>query len=484
MRHSLSLAVRTFLAIGLMVGFYILALAVSASLLYFPYAEFVYFNRIDPRLAIAAVAAAGAILWSIVPRPDRFPQPRPELTEDEQPELLKLIAAVALATGQRKPRHIYLLIDVNAWVAQRGGLMGFRSQRVMGIGLPLLETLTIDQLKAVIAHEFGHYHGGDTMLGPWIYKTRAGIERTITKLEESWIAILFVGYGKLFLRITNTVSRAQEFAADALAARIVNPVSLIEGLKRVHRAGVAFQPFWSVEYAPALSYGVRPPLGAGFARFLENQGVAKQTDDFLAKELIQNKSNPYDTHPSLPERINALSQPANAGTLGDDRPAITLLNYLPRLEGELLSIAVASQLSTAEPVDWNDVPSRVWLPKWGEFVATQRRALDGVTAGTLPMRIQHIGDIARELRYDPGYLPDSDQRRAHAYALLSRALAVALSKSGWILQGNMNEPVTVRLGDESIDIYAIVAQLSDGSLPADHWQQRCNRLGIADLALA
>src|SRR5205823_5920854 len=117
-------------------------------------------------------------------------------------------------------------------------------------------------------------------------------------------------------------------------------------------------------------------------------------------------------------------------------PAIALVNHLSRLEGELLRIAIASQLDTAEPVDWTDVPSRVWLPKWGEMIANQRSALEGVTVGSLPMSIQHIMDIARKLRFDPGYLPDSDQRRAGAYSLLSRALAVALSKAGWILSGS------------------------------------------------
>ena len=27
----------------------------------------------------------------------------------------------------------------------------------------------------MLAHEFGHFYGGDTKLGPWIYKTRAAI---------------------------------------------------------------------------------------------------------------------------------------------------------------------------------------------------------------------------------------------------------------------------------------------------------------------
>jgi Zn-dependent protease with chaperone function len=77
--------------------------------------------------------------------------------------LFKLISGVSNATSQDAPTEVYLVPDVNAWVAQRGGVMGFGSRRVMGVGLPLLGTLTIDQFRAVLAHEFGHYDAGDTM---------------------------------------------------------------------------------------------------------------------------------------------------------------------------------------------------------------------------------------------------------------------------------------------------------------------------------
>jgi heat shock protein HtpX len=72
--------------------------------------------------------------------------------------------------------------------------MGVGSRRVMGIGLPLLQLLSVSQFEAVLAHEFGHFHGGDTHIGPWIYRTRAGIGRTLSTLQrmsdsKNWAAL-------------------------------------------------------------------------------------------------------------------------------------------------------------------------------------------------------------------------------------------------------------------------------------------------------
>lgn len=56
-----SLVFRGSLAIGLMLGFYGLALGVAWGLLYIPYAEVVYLDRLDFRLAFFCVAAAGPL---------------------------------------------------------------------------------------------------------------------------------------------------------------------------------------------------------------------------------------------------------------------------------------------------------------------------------------------------------------------------------------------------------------------------------------
>jgi hypothetical protein len=136
-----SLAARAVMAVLLTIGFYALALGIVAALLGAVYAELVYADRILLKPTIFAIVAAGMIVWSILPRIDRFAAPGPRLDEPHQPDLFAVLRDVSAATGEVMPSEVYLLGgEVNAWVAQRGGLMGIGSRRVMAVGLPLLES--------------------------------------------------------------------------------------------------------------------------------------------------------------------------------------------------------------------------------------------------------------------------------------------------------------------------------------------------------
>jgi hypothetical protein len=106
-----------------MVGFYALAIGVAGALLYIPYAEWHYAGRLHANIAIPCVAGAGAIIWSIIPRWDRFAAPGPQLDSHTQPKLFQVIDRIAALTGQHMPAEVYLLSDVNAWVADRGGVV-------------------------------------------------------------------------------------------------------------------------------------------------------------------------------------------------------------------------------------------------------------------------------------------------------------------------------------------------------------------------
>lgn len=483
MSRAVSLLLRSVLAIGLMVGFYVLALGVAGMLLYIPYAELVYLNRLDVRIGIFCVFAAFAILWSVVPRPDKFEAPGPELEPAQHPELFRLIDSVRQATDQSPPASVYLIPEVNAWVTQRGGWMGFGSRRVMGIGLPLLEALTVDQFRAVLSHEFGHYHAGDTMLGPWIQKTRMGILRTLGRLGDSWIRLPFVGYANLFFRITNAVSRAQEFAADALAAHVAGSQALIGGLKQLHRADAAFSSFWQTEYVPALNHNVRPPLGTGFARFMEHQKVSSDTDRLLATALSEGKTNPFDSHPPLADRCAALERIPDSTSSTDARPASSLLNSIEDLERELLAIAVQPDLRSARPVTWNEIPRLVWYTAWKQQVGQQANALQGYTAADAARLFRDPDPVAAKLVFPSGYLPDMDQRRIHARRFLAMAVAVALADHGWEVQGDLADPISCTRGGESIEPFTILDRYQSADTPLEEWQDQCIRLGIASLPL-
>jgi heat shock protein HtpX len=102
--------------------------------------------------------------------------------------------------------------------------MGFGSRPIIGLGYPLLSTMTVSQFRAVLSHEFAHYYGGDTRLGPWVYRTKTSMVRIFENVGSvrppARIAILgvmsvmvttllkwyFVGLP----RISNVVSRKQE----------------------------------------------------------------------------------------------------------------------------------------------------------------------------------------------------------------------------------------------------------------------------------
>lgn len=121
MEPARSLRTRAVTAVALMVGFYVLALAMAGGLLFIPYAEVAYSDRINARLTLFCIAGGLTILWSILPRVDTFTPPGPRLTPSTAPQLFTMINDVAQKTSQARPEDVYLLNEVNAFVTHRGG---------------------------------------------------------------------------------------------------------------------------------------------------------------------------------------------------------------------------------------------------------------------------------------------------------------------------------------------------------------------------
>jgi heat shock protein HtpX len=96
-------------------------------------------------------------MMAVLRRVGKFEAPGPRLTPANAPYLFIVIEQVAKETSQPKPDEVYLLGDGTAFLANRGGIMGFGSKRVMGVGLPLLKGLSPTELRSVIAHEFGRF---------------------------------------------------------------------------------------------------------------------------------------------------------------------------------------------------------------------------------------------------------------------------------------------------------------------------------------
>ena len=287
---------RSILALALMIGFYLLALAMSAALLYIPYATIAYAHRISIKLSLLCVAAAYAILKGcIFVRSPAFQAPGPIVTEGEQPELFHLIREVAASMKTRMPDRVYFIPDVNAFVAEIGGFFGFGSRRIMGIGLGLLHVDNVSQLKATLAHEFGHYAGGDTRVGGLVYRTRLSIGRVLDNLNRGFLSKPFELYAKLFLRVSHGVSREQELAADRAAVNVAGLEAHLTGLACVARGALLFDGFIRSEVAPLIDLGFcSSNLFDGFQLYhaaLREQGTTAKLDALL-HESAQTASTP------------------------------------------------------------------------------------------------------------------------------------------------------------------------------------------------
>ncbi len=475
MSTSFGYVLRSISALLLMIGFYGLALAIAGGLLYLIYIDVTVASTIHLRLVIGALIGAATILWAILPRPDRFEPPGPELGEREQPALFEDLRAVADGTGQAMPEEVYLVPDVNAWVSQRGGVMGFGSRRVMGLGLPLLQGLTRDQMRGVIAHEFGHYHGGDTRLGPLLYRTRAAIGRTVESLGNSLLQAPFRWYGAVFLRITHATSRRQEFAADALSARLFGSRPLIGGLRALPGLTEAFPAFWMQEIIPALNAGYRPPLAEGFARFVAHPRVAAEVARVRDVALGESAGDPYDTHPPLPERIAALERlgagdPPSDASAADASPAATLLADPDRLERSLLIHMYGEEpVSKLNPIRWEECGAKVFLPEYRNQVRMQKRALSGITLSNFAALTRDPSPVARLLVF-PGDGPAGrKERRLAALQILASAMIVGLHDAGWTIRTGPGEPVVMSRGDRTLAPFELVDRLHQGKVPADEW---------------
>jgi Zn-dependent protease with chaperone function len=486
-RSSPSLALRAAAAVLLMVGFYVLALGIAGSLIAIPVAEITYAHRLDFRIAAFCIVGGLAILRAIVPRPDRFEPPGPVLTAQEHPRLFEKIEEVSAATSQAMPADVYLVPEVNAWVAQRGGILGFGSRRVMGLGLPLLEMLSVDELRAVLAHEFGHYHGGDTALGPWIHRTRAAIGRTLDSLarHSSLLMKPFNWYGLGFLRITHGISRSQEYAADALAARVVGATPLATGLQKIHGAAEAFVPYWHTEIAPILERGYRPPIAAGFTTFLASPEVSSHIASSVAQALAGEKLDPYDTHPPLRERLAAISS-RSAPVANDESPrAASLLEDVDAVEARLVAhLSTSERAMSLDPITWPDAGPRVWGAIWRERVKNDSRRLAGITPAQIPRLAADLEASAVDLGFAPNRqaAQESDGKRDVVH-LLGSACAVALIDRGWSLSALPGEDVVLSRGELSIAPFANIQSLASGKLSAVDWEASWRTVSLLDLDL-
>src|SRR5262249_32032318 len=139
-------------------------------------------------------------------------------------------------------------------------------------------------------------------------KLRSVARLLVIQVAHVIVSSILKWYFEFFLRVINFISRKREFRADELACLLVGTEPMHEGLKKIHAGEFAWHAYFHAEVQSLIRKGVMPPIGEGFRRFLAAPSVVTSFENVLANEITEGKTEPYDSHPPLVERLAAIKK--------------------------------------------------------------------------------------------------------------------------------------------------------------------------------
>ncbi len=339
-----------------------------------------------------------------------------EVTAGDAPELFAMIDELRCALRAPRFHHVLVTDDFNAGVVQapRLGLFGWCRNYLL-IGLPLAKALSVEQFKAVLAHEFGHLARGHGRLSNWIYSQRLRWSRLMAVLDQAESAGRFLfrpflrWYAPYFNAYSYPLARANEFEADATSARLVSRRAAAEALTAVNVVGSYLEErYWPqihrrAEELPQPAFAPYSSMGARVAAEIDPASV----QSWLAQALAR-KTTVEDTHPCLTERLQALAE----------TPALALPTAAAAAD-RLLG-ATLERITREFDQRWHEGILPSWQERHREVQEARNRlaALDAKHASGEALTLQEAYDRAL-LTESPG--ADADGCIAQLRALHERA---------------------------------------------------------------
>ncbi|MGE5660126.1 MAG: M48 family metallopeptidase [Actinomycetota bacterium] len=248
-------------------------------------------------------------LWVHIPPPQGL-----KLTRQQVPHLFELIDDLREVLKAPQLHRILLTPDFNAGIVQipRLGVLGWQ-QNYLLIGLPLIQALSPEQFRAVLAHELGHLSRNHGYFAGWIYRVRKTWAQIVTSLGQSQhstlnlFTLFFNWYWPCFNAYSFVLARNDEYEADRWAAKIAGSQHAAEALIQLEILNQFLQQdFWAEIYKQAHTQP-EPPLAifTQLASALAN-GIKPERAQALFEQALTIETNNVDTHPCLKERISAL----------------------------------------------------------------------------------------------------------------------------------------------------------------------------------
>lgn len=430
---------RALLSVGLLAGFYVLAVAVVLGLLtadvfaIWATVQHPVLGRLMAALVAFSLVVGVTIGRGIAVAARSRSQPAGvPVSAAQEPALWATVEELATRLGTRPPDELRLIPAAQAAVTDDGRLLGLMSgTRRMYIGLPLLLTFTVDQLRAVLGHELGHYSGRHLWLGPAIHRGEVSLSRVVADLKpNSVLGRAFRGYAWMYFRISLAASRRTEVEADRSMVAIAGRRAAATSLRESQVVAAAWDFFLSDYVGPGVERQLQPDdLFAGFLTFIREPNRQAELDRIRQAPPSDDRS-PYDSHPSTAERLSAIARQPESGTSADPRPAVELLAHSDAARRAVQDDLLAGDGVPRTALGWDE-----FVRRFASATASDRAGLlleaaerlTGAEQATLDtvLGILELGQgrrLGEELR-QPGARIDPEQRDSMALAAVSVALA-------------------------------------------------------------
>ncbi|AGC48143.1 M48 family peptidase [Myxococcus stipitatus DSM 14675] len=471
---------RAVLMVVLWVGFWLMGLAVVAALLWLPFTEMFVTGGLGLS-GIIAGAGAVTVLWALRPRgwfTRREQSDVAPLTREEFPALFALLDEVAQRAKAKVPQKVYLSGEATAYITVERKWFGLRRTPVVGIGLPLFAFLERAELASVLAYECGHHQGGDLALEPWVYRTRRSIALAVDALEDSafFLDVPFQLYGRFFLRISSAVSQSQELKADALAASVCGVQAASAALRKIYALAPYWQAYLEQDLVPLFQAQAGVPMLEGFRRFLSEPRRRVEMEQRIEEEL-KRPSSPWDTHPSLEERLRSMGSAGNASaTIPELLPLSGCVELLGG-EREAESAWVKRSIrGTLVSFHWEEVAEKVIAPGMQKDWAGSDLDPKHTPLTALPGLLKEGEALWNRVR-PPGIdVLSPEGKRQQVRRMLVGWLGTALVHRGFMPEVRPGANLRLMLGDISVEPASILRRLSSGELSEAEYLSACEVL--------
>lgn len=274
---------------------------------------------------------------------------------ETEPGLVAFIRDLCGHMDTRMPDSIVLHADAN-FLIQKGPVRVFNGEargRVLALGLPVIGFISVNELRAILAHELAHFTGNDAIFSSAVLPVYTKLASAIEKMDrmlgvnpDGTVARRNIGcmatpmvlpwlvlgiHWWAFHRFNIRISRLRESRADVVAAFVCGSVSLSSALRKVGGLRRAFQVIFDRDFAGELVNG----------RSVNNycsrlRDAIPDLDALItAQEALGMKGSEssVDTHPALEERLRGI--PVTAEGFADSRPAAGLLLKIQEYEEQV-----------------------------------------------------------------------------------------------------------------------------------------------------